>query len=50
VAPCDAAALAETIGRLAGDRAEGARNWRRVGAVCAPAVVASALARVYDGA
>jgi glycosyltransferase involved in cell wall biosynthesis len=50
VAPGDAAALAETIGRLAGDRAEGARNLQRIRAVCAPAVVADALTRVYDGA
>jgi glycosyltransferase involved in cell wall biosynthesis len=46
----DAAALAEAIVRLAGDRAEGARNVHRVRAVCSPAVVADALARVYDGA
>ena len=50
VAPGDAGALAQTIGRLAGDRAEGARNLQRVRAVCGPAVVADALARVYDGA
>ncbi len=50
VAPGDAGALAEAIGRLAGDSAEGARNLQRVRAVCAPTVVADALARVYDGA
>jgi glycosyltransferase involved in cell wall biosynthesis len=50
VPPGDASALAESIGRLAGDRAEGARNLQRVRAVCAPPVVAGALARVYDGA
>ena len=51
VAPGDAQALARAIGRLAGDRAAaGARNLQRVRAVCSPAVVAGALARVYDGA
>ncbi len=50
VAPGDAGALAEAIGRLAADRSEGTRNLQRVRAVCAPSVVAGALARVYDGA
>jgi glycosyltransferase involved in cell wall biosynthesis len=50
VAPGDAPALAQAIVRLAGDRAEGARNAERARAVCAPAVVADALARVYDSA
>jgi glycosyltransferase involved in cell wall biosynthesis len=49
VAPGDAQALAQSIVALAGDRARGARNVERVRAVCAPAVVADALARVYDG-
>jgi glycosyltransferase involved in cell wall biosynthesis len=50
VAPGDAGALAEAIGRLDGDSGQGARNRERVRALCAPAVVADALARVYDGA
>jgi glycosyltransferase involved in cell wall biosynthesis len=50
VTPGDAPALAQAIGRLAGDRAEGARNAARVRAVCSPQVVADALARVYDSA
>jgi glycosyltransferase involved in cell wall biosynthesis len=50
VAPGDAQALAQAIDRLAGDRAQGARNIERVRAVCSPRVVAGALARVYDGA
>jgi glycosyltransferase involved in cell wall biosynthesis len=50
VKPGDAPALANAIGRLAGDRAEGARNAVRVRAVCSPQVVADALARVYDSA
>jgi glycosyltransferase involved in cell wall biosynthesis len=45
----DAAALALAIGRLAGDRAAGERGRRRVGALCAPEVVARALAALYDG-
>ncbi len=49
-APGDADALAEAIGRLDGDFERGARNREHVRAVCAPAVVADALARVYDGA
>ncbi|HTB70323.1 MAG TPA: glycosyltransferase family 4 protein [Solirubrobacteraceae bacterium] len=43
----DAAALAQAIGRLAGDRAAGARGRERVRSVCAPSVVAEALAKVY---
>jgi glycosyltransferase involved in cell wall biosynthesis len=50
VAPGDVPALAEAVGRLAGDRAQGARNAARVRAVCSPQVVAEALARVYDSA
>jgi glycosyltransferase involved in cell wall biosynthesis len=49
VEPGDARALAAAIGRLAGDRAAGERGRERVRARCAPAVVASALAEVYDG-
>ena len=49
VAPGDAAALAEAIGRRAGDRAAGARGRERIAALCAPEVVAKALAAVYDG-
>jgi glycosyltransferase involved in cell wall biosynthesis len=49
VAPGDAGALAEAIARLAGDRAAGERGRARVGELCAPAVVAAALADVYDG-
>jgi hypothetical protein len=47
VPPGDAAALAEAIVRLAGDRAAGARGRERVRAVCAPSVVADALAKLY---
>ncbi len=50
VAPGDAAALADAAMRLAGDRAAGERGRERVGALCAPEVVARALAAVYDGA
>jgi glycosyltransferase involved in cell wall biosynthesis len=49
VRPGDAAALAAAIGRLAGDREAGARGRERVAALCAPAVVAGALAKVYAG-
>ncbi len=49
VVPGDAAALAAAIERRAGDRAAGARGLQRARAVCAPDVVASALARLYDG-
>jgi glycosyltransferase involved in cell wall biosynthesis len=45
----DAGALAQAIGRLAGDRAAGERGLERVRALCAPEVVAAQLARVYDG-
>jgi glycosyltransferase involved in cell wall biosynthesis len=45
----DAGALARAIGRLAGDRAAGERGLQRIRAVCAPEVVAGALAGVYDG-
>jgi len=49
VAPDDAVALAEAASRLAGDRAAGERARARVRAVCAPELVASALAEIYDG-
>jgi glycosyltransferase involved in cell wall biosynthesis len=49
VPPGDAGALARAIGRLAGDRAAGERGLQRIRAVCAPEVVAGALAGVYDG-
>jgi glycosyltransferase involved in cell wall biosynthesis len=49
VQPGDAPALAAAISRLAGDRAAGEQNRRRLRARCAPEVVAGALAEVYDG-
>jgi glycosyltransferase involved in cell wall biosynthesis len=49
VAPGDAAALAETAARVAADETAGARARERVRAVCAPELVASALAKIYDG-
>jgi glycosyltransferase involved in cell wall biosynthesis len=49
VPPGDAGALARAITRLAGDRAAGERGRERVGALCAPEVVAAALAQAYDG-
>jgi glycosyltransferase involved in cell wall biosynthesis len=45
----DAGALAAAIARLAGDREAGERGRERVRALCAPEVVARALADVYDG-
>ena len=45
----DARALAGAIARLAGDRAAAERGLERVRALCAPEVVAGALADVYDG-
>lgn len=48
VEPGDARALADAIARLAGDRAAGERGRERVRALCAPEVVARALADVYD--
>ncbi len=50
VAAGDAEALGAAIVRLAGDRRAGERNLARVRELCAPEVVARALARVYDGA
>jgi glycosyltransferase involved in cell wall biosynthesis len=44
----DAGALAEAIARLAGDRTSGARGRERVRALCAPELVADALAETYD--
>jgi glycosyltransferase involved in cell wall biosynthesis len=49
VSPGDAAALAQAATRLAGDRAAGARARERVRAICAPELVAGALAEIYDG-
>ncbi len=49
VAPGDPVALATAIERLAGDRAAGERGRQRARAVCAPDVVAGALAELYDG-
>jgi glycosyltransferase involved in cell wall biosynthesis len=49
VPPGDAGALAGAIARLAGDREAGERSRERVREVCAPEVVARALAGVYDG-
>jgi glycosyltransferase involved in cell wall biosynthesis len=48
VAPGDAAALAQTITRLAGDAASGERGRERVRELCSPAVVAERLASLYD--
>jgi glycosyltransferase involved in cell wall biosynthesis len=48
VAPGDVDALARAIGRLAGDRAAGERGLERVRSVCAPELVADALARLYE--
>lgn len=45
----DPGALAQAIVRLAGDRAAGERGLWRVRALCAPEVVAGALAAIYDG-
>jgi glycosyltransferase involved in cell wall biosynthesis len=45
----DPGALAAAIVRLAGDRDAGERGRERVRALCAPEVVARALADVYDG-
>jgi glycosyltransferase involved in cell wall biosynthesis len=47
--PGDAGALAQAIARLAGDLAAGERARARVSALCAPEIVARALAGVYDG-
>ena len=50
VPPGDAVAMAEAIGRLAGDRELGARGRSRVAELCAPDVVAARLAAIYDEA
>jgi glycosyltransferase involved in cell wall biosynthesis len=49
VASGDTRGLAQAIGRFAGDRQAGARARERVRALCAPEVIAPALAEVYDG-
>jgi glycosyltransferase involved in cell wall biosynthesis len=48
VAPGDAQALAQAIGRFAGDRRAGERGRARVKELCAPQAVAQALAMVYS--
>jgi glycosyltransferase involved in cell wall biosynthesis len=45
----DAGALADAISRRAGDRDAGERGRERVRSLCAPAVVADGLAKLYDG-
>jgi glycosyltransferase involved in cell wall biosynthesis len=45
----DATALADAIGRIAGDQDMAARARERIAALCAPGVVAGALAKLYDG-
>jgi glycosyltransferase involved in cell wall biosynthesis len=50
VAANDTNAMARAIARLAGDRAAGERARLRVSELCAPEVVAGALARVYEEA
>lgn len=45
----DAAALADRMQALWGDRDAGARNRSRISEICAPEVLARALAAVYDG-
>jgi glycosyltransferase involved in cell wall biosynthesis len=49
VAPGDAQALAQAIGRLVSDEGAGERARERVRAICAPERVALALGRIYDG-
>lgn len=49
VAPGDAAALAQAAVRLSGDSGAADRAYERVRAVCAPTLVADALAKIYDG-
>jgi glycosyltransferase involved in cell wall biosynthesis len=46
----DAGALAQATGRLAGDRAAGARGLERVRTICSPERVAASLASIYDAA
>jgi glycosyltransferase involved in cell wall biosynthesis len=50
VAAGDAAALADAITRVGRDEGAGARGRARVGALCAPDVVAGALGAIYDEA
>jgi len=50
VPPGDPAALAQAIGRLAGDHAAGERARARVASLCAPEVVAEQLAGLYASA
>jgi glycosyltransferase involved in cell wall biosynthesis len=50
VSPGDVGALAQAIGRLAGDRAAGEEGLERVRALCAPERVAASLASIYDPA
>lgn len=50
VAPGDPVALAEAIGRVAGDRARGEAGRRRVAELCAPEKVADALSSIYQEA
>jgi glycosyltransferase involved in cell wall biosynthesis len=50
VPPGNAPALAEAIVGLAGDRAVGEQNRRRIRERFSPEVVAAALAEIYDGA
>jgi glycosyltransferase involved in cell wall biosynthesis len=45
----DVGAMAQAIARLADDRAAGVRGRERVEQLCAPALVAERLARIYDG-
>ena len=49
VAPGESDALAQAIGRLAGDRVAAMQGRERVRALCSPEVVAGELARLYDG-
>jgi len=50
VRPDDPGALAEAIGRLAGERSVGEANRRRIAELCAPKALAGALADIYDPA
>jgi glycosyltransferase involved in cell wall biosynthesis len=50
VAAGDAGALAQAIGRLAGDRIAAEQGLARVRALCAPEKVAASLASIYDAA
>ena len=49
VAPGESGALAQAIGRLAGDRVAAMQGRERVRSLCSPEVVAGELARLYDG-